>query len=274
MVLVGQLPTSDPIAASLRDGQHVVAAQAVVTTTTAAVTTTAPTAPTAPPAVETASPTSQVVSASRPAPALAPGPPPGSVRVAAIGDSVMLGAASRLQQRLGATGYIDADVSRQFGQGVGVARRIREEGQLGEVVVVHLGTNGPPRASDIDAMMRELAAVPHVLFVTCRMPRRWENEGNNTLRATPGRHPTASIVDWHGFSDGHPDWFQSDGVHLTPRGRRPMPSSWAARCRPAPAPADHDHAAAAHNRASADRRPDADDHDGAATDEFERAAGA
>jgi proteasome lid subunit RPN8/RPN11 len=209
------MPTSDPIAESLRAGQLVVAAQPIVaTTTTAAVTTSAP----PPTAAASASPATRVVSASRPVPALRAGPPPGSVTVAAIGDSVMLGAASRLQQRLGATGYIDADVSRHFAQGIDVARRMREEGRLGEVVIVHLGTNGPPKASEVDAMMRELAGVPHVLVVTCRMPRSWETETNNTLRAAASRHPTITIVDWHDFSDSHSDWFESDGVHLKPRG--------------------------------------------------------
>jgi lysophospholipase L1-like esterase len=140
------------------------------------------------------------------------------VTVAAIGDSVMLGAAPQLQNRFGGSGFIDAKVGRQFSQGVDVARQLREQGRLGQAVVVHLGTNGPPRDRDIDAMMSQLTAVPHVLLVTVRMPRQWEAATNATLRAAAGRHPTITLVDWHGYSDAHSEWFASDGVHVNSRG--------------------------------------------------------
>lgn len=206
--LVVQLPSSDPIVSSLRTGQRVVSLQTEVTTPIAVPTTTTTVAP--------------LVAAPAPPPAAVPapppGPPPGTVTVGAVGDSVMLGAAPQLQARFGATGFIDAKVGRQFSQGVDVVRQLREQGRLGEVAVVHLGTNGPPRDRDLDAMMKELAAVPHVLLVTVRMPRDWEAATNATLHAAAERHPTIQLVDWHGYSNGHPDWFASDGVHVNARG--------------------------------------------------------
>src|SRR5205807_9193797 len=120
-------------------------------------------------------------SAPAPRPQLPPGPPPGSVSVAAIGDSVMLGAAGPLQARLGPSAYIDAKISRQFADGVNVARQLREQGRLGEVAIVHLGTNGPPKASEVDSLARELGPVPHVLLVTVRVNQRWEGPTNQTL---------------------------------------------------------------------------------------------
>jgi lysophospholipase L1-like esterase len=207
-MLVADLPTRDPIVSSLRAGQRVVSLQTEATTATAPPPTTAPAAP--------------PVAAPPPPPVAAPvppaGPPPGTVTVAAIGDSVMLGAAPQLQNRLGPTGFIDARVGRQFNQGVDVARQFREQGKLGEVAVIHLGTNGPPRARDVDAIMSQLAGVPHVLLVTARMPRTWEGETNAALRAAAAKYPAIAIVDWYGYSDGHPDWFQSDGIHLRPAG--------------------------------------------------------
>jgi peptidoglycan/LPS O-acetylase OafA/YrhL len=209
-LLVSDLPRADPILASLRAGQAVVSQQVPIATTSTSVAAATPVV---------VAPVSQVVSAVRPAP-LPPavGPPPGTVTVTAIGDSVMLGAAPQLQQRLGATGYIDAELGRQFGQGVDDARKLRAEGRLGEVVIVHLGTNGPPRTSQIDALMAALEDVPHVLLVTVRMPRSWEGSTNDALRAAAARYPRVAIVDWHGLSDGHPDWFESDGIHLRQRG--------------------------------------------------------
>ena len=60
-------------------------------------------------------------------------------RYLAIGDSVMLGAASPLR----AAGFtVDAVESRQFGDYLDTLRALRDSGQVPEVVVVHLGTNG------------------------------------------------------------------------------------------------------------------------------------
>ena len=229
VVLVGffiaNLPSTDPIAASLRAGQHVVAAdsaarqtapstpagQSAQTSTVAALTGGAE----APPATQLAS---EPVSHAEPAPPPTTPPPPPPISTAAIGDSVMLGAAGPLQARLGPAGFIDAKVSRQYVEGVATARRLRDQGRLGQVVIVHLGTNGPPRPSDIDALMAALAGVPRVLFVTVRMPRTWEAQTNDVGRAGAARYPQVVLVDWYAYSDGHRDWFQSDGVHLKPIG--------------------------------------------------------
>ncbi|MBV8960587.1 MAG: hypothetical protein JO087_17595, partial [Actinobacteria bacterium] len=107
---------------------------------------------------------------------------------------------------------------RQYVEGIATARRLRDQGRLGQVVIVHLGTNGPPRPSDIDNLMATLAGVPRVLFVTVRMPRTWEAQTNDVLRAGAARYPQVVLVDWYTYSDGHRDWFQSDGVHLKPIG--------------------------------------------------------
>ena len=74
--------------------------------------------------------------------------PPAPVTV--VGDSVMVGAAPALHDRLGAKGFIDARVSRQFDDGTKVVHDLRAQGRLGRVVIVHLGNNGPVKASDVD----------------------------------------------------------------------------------------------------------------------------
>ena len=226
VVLVG-LPTVDPVAQSLKAGQRALASQARPASPAPAppeVAATAPATPAEEPATTLAPPQPAPETApgtpTAPVPALPPGPVPGTVTVTAIGDSVMLSAAGPLQERLGSTSYVDAKLSRQFAQGVGLARQLREEGRLGEVVIVHLGTNGPPRASEVDALMRELAPVPHVRLVTVRMPQKWEAATNQTLHDAALRHPSLQIVDWYAYSAGHREWFESDGTHVKRSGAR------------------------------------------------------
>ena len=219
--LVADLPNTDPIVSSLRTGQQVVSHQVDVPTTTAPPTTTTVAAAPAPAAAPVTPPP--------------PPPPAPALAAAAIGDSVMLGAAPQLQPRLGG-GVIDAAVGRQFADGVAVAKRLREEGRLAPVVVVHLGTNGPPRPSDIDALMAQFIGVQRVLLVTSRMPRKWEGATNDVLRAAPERHPIAVVVDWYAHSNGHPDWFMSDGVHLRPAGAQAFADLIASALSPPPTP--------------------------------------
>jgi hypothetical protein len=243
-VLTAALPRTDPIVSSIHDGERLVAAQAapLAPTTTAAVTTLPPTTAvptTATPATarRAIAPASTGPRPTRPpaAPRVSGGPPPGTVAVTAIGDSVMLGAARHLQARLGSTGYIDAKVSRQFGDAPGVAASLRSAGRLGEVVVVHLGTNGPPTMNQVDALMRELPE-RKVVFVTVRMPRKWEGQSNDTLRAIPGRYANARLADWYAVSAGHPEYFASDGVHVTDKGAQVYADLVGASLPPPPPP--------------------------------------
>jgi peptidoglycan/LPS O-acetylase OafA/YrhL len=252
------LPSVDPIAASLRAGEAVVSSHSVSASTsavakfdTAATTTgtTLPAADAAPPEVVArpallpppgrgrlhASP--PTTAAAAPAPA-----PPAAIPMTAVGDSVMLGAAGRLQAHLGPSAVIDAKVSRQFAEGVAEARRLRDEGRLGPVVFVHLGTNGPPRAGEVDAMVDALAGVQHVLLVNVRVDRKWEAATNRTLADGAVRHADrVKVVDWYGFSQGHRDWFMSDGTHLKPPGAEAYANLLAGGGPPPPPPAvDHD----------------------------------
>jgi hypothetical protein len=209
-----RLPTSDPIAESLAAGEKVLAAQI------SPVSTRTPSATTAQPAV--GKDAARLTAVHRPAPLPAPAPrpvlgtfKPGSVSVTAIGDSVMVGGAPALHAKLGSSGYIDAAKNRRFSEAPQIARDLRAQGRLGRVVLVHLGNNGPVKAEEVDALMHEVKGVQNVLLVTVRVNRPWQDSVNDTLRAAAGRHRSIKIVDWFGFSEGHPDWFYSDGTHLT-----------------------------------------------------------
>jgi len=141
-------------------------------------------------------------------------PPPGSVPVTAIGDSVMVAAADELHRRLGPSGYIDAKQNRYFSQAAPIIRDLRAHGALGRVVIIHLGNNGPVSHGDVDAVMGELNGVPNVLLVTVRVNASWQNSVNQTLRDAAARYPTVQLVDWYAYSAGHGDWFQGDGTHF------------------------------------------------------------
>jgi hypothetical protein len=188
------------------------------TTTTVAVTSTShpsTTVATRPPARRAPGAPSATVapttSTSRPRPLVAPATVHG---VFALGDSVMLGAAPQLRAR-GIS--VDAVESRQWETGVAILARMAAARALPPTVVVHLGTNGAISGAQFDEMMRVLAG-HRVIFLTVKEPRSWEGEVNLTLLAGSTRWRGVTLLDWHGVSTPHDDWFWSDRIHLRPQG--------------------------------------------------------
>jgi peptidoglycan/LPS O-acetylase OafA/YrhL len=135
----------------------------------------------------------------------------------ALGDSVMLGAAEELQS---AGFFVDAAVSRQMVAFLPDMQIIRDDGNFGPVVVVHLGTNGPFSQTTLDQMMAVVAGVPRVLVLTGKGDRDWIAGNNAKIRALPATYPSVTVIDWEVLSAGCPgDCFYDDGIHLPQTGQ-------------------------------------------------------
>ena len=139
--------------------------------------------------------------------------------VLAIGDSVMLGASLDLQQAFGGA-EVDAVVSRQAAAAIVVLQQRRDAGTLGDIVVLHIGSNGYVTLKQFDEMMQILSGVRVVAVVNVRVPRRWEGPNNTLFDEGVKRTSNAVLVDWYSASDPHPELFVEDGVHPQPPGRR------------------------------------------------------
>jgi hypothetical protein len=137
----------------------------------------------------------------------------------AVGDSVMLSAASELKRLLGDVD-IDAQVGRQPAAAIDVLRQRHATAQLGSIVIVHVGNNGVFAAYQIDEIMGLLANVRQVVFVNVKVPRSWESPNNITLAEKVQQYPNAILVDWHAASAHRPELFYNDGVHIRPEGIR------------------------------------------------------
>ncbi|HLT68845.1 MAG TPA: acyltransferase family protein [Acidimicrobiales bacterium] len=174
----------------------------------AAPSTTTPAAPD--PAAGTTIPTTDVPAPSSPAGAHVP--------TTAVGDSVMVGAAPVLAERLGPALTVDAEVGRQMEDAAAVVRDLAAAGRLGEVVVLHLGNNGPFDAGLLDEVLATIGPERKVLLVTVAVPRRWEGEVNRQLAAAADRHPNVVLLDWRGLATTEPGLTREDGYHLTAAG--------------------------------------------------------
>jgi len=131
----------------------------------------------------------------------------------------MLGAQTSLRRFLGDRLQMDANVSRHFTEGLDVVRRLHDAGQLGDIVVIHLGTNGSIPEDQLDEMLRLLSGVKRVVVVNTRVDRPWEQPDNDAIAAAVPRYPNAVLLDWYSAASQHPEYLAQDGVHLSEAGQ-------------------------------------------------------
>jgi peptidoglycan/LPS O-acetylase OafA/YrhL len=216
VALVARTGTVDPIAESLLAGEQVLAEQE---------TGVAPGASAKPKVSATPVAVSGKGNQAAGRPVAAPGklptakgPKRGSVKLSAVGDSVMLGAAEKMKSRFGAKSYISAKKNRRWSEAKNVVREFRVHNHLGRVLILHLGNNGPMKAEDVEAVLRQARPAEEILLVTVRVSKPWQKAVNDTLRQQAKKHAHVEIVDWNKASGGHRDWFYSDGTHVNPKG--------------------------------------------------------
>jgi peptidoglycan/LPS O-acetylase OafA/YrhL len=166
-------------------------------------------------------PTEPVVAAVAPTPA---GPPPCPVQVSkpqmtAVGDSVLVAGAEKMEEYIGEGLYISASIGRQAVQVPAILRERRQAGTLGSIVIIQIGANGYVTDEDFNDIMAELKEVRAVIFINVRVPKEWERANNTTLATDVKRYPNAVVLDWYGISAGHPEYLKDDGVHPYQVGR-------------------------------------------------------
>ena len=133
--------------------------------------------------------------------------------VTAIGDSVMLDYQTALEQDVpGVT--VDASVSRQWSAGKTLVQQLKASGQLGAVVIIGLGTNGPISTTDFNTMMSLLSGASRVVFVNVHVDRTWQDPNNTVLAAGVARYPNAVLVDWNTLAAQNTGWLYSTATHL------------------------------------------------------------
>ncbi len=134
-------------------------------------------------------------------------------RVTVVGDSVTIDAAPSLQALIPGC-VVDAQVGEQWETGVASLAALRSEGELGDVVVVALGTNGPVSTSEFAQMMTTLSGVSRVVIVTNHAPDYWEEQNNAMFFAEARHYPTVRIADWDAAAKANPGWLYSDDTHM------------------------------------------------------------
>ena len=131
----------------------------------------------------------------------------------------MLGARSILKEVIPGT-KVDAAVSRYPGAFIGKLKRYVAGNRLAPIVVLHPGTNGVLPESMMREMLDILVNSPRVVVVNTNMPRSWRDPNNKVIEDVVPDYPNAVLADWRAASSDQPEYFASDGIHLTQSGAR------------------------------------------------------
>jgi hypothetical protein len=86
-------------------------------------------------------------------------------------------------------------------------------------VVIALGANGAVSHGDVTGALEILGHERLLVLVTPRELGGGSGSDAQLIRAEGRRHPErVRVLDWVAYSAGHPDWFEPDGLHVSPRG--------------------------------------------------------
>jgi peptidoglycan/LPS O-acetylase OafA/YrhL len=146
-------------------------------------------------------------------PALRPAKHP--PRIIALGDSVMIGAASNLAARLGPGFSMNAKVGRQASEFVELVQQLRREGHHPNALIIQMGNNGPLYGEDMEAIQKATPEVGEVFLINDHAPVSWIDESNHALAEAGEDWPHTTLIDWAAVAAENEDQLW-DGIHLKP----------------------------------------------------------
>jgi peptidoglycan/LPS O-acetylase OafA/YrhL len=116
-------------------------------------------------------------------------------RITALGDSVMLAASPQLYEQFPGI-IVDATVSRQMDAAPDLVQAYLSAGQLRDVVLLALGTNGPIDLGTLEQVRAIVGPDRMLVLVNVQAPRDWTDGVNQTIEAFAGRYRNVELANW------------------------------------------------------------------------------
>ncbi len=140
----------------------------------------------------------------------------------AIGDSVMVGASSRLRD-VGIE--VDAEVGRLAHQAIAILVEQTKRYGVRDTVIFHGVGTGFIDAKGFQKLIAAAEGVRHLIVLTRQFPPRepllsYERDTNKMLREEAAKYDWVTLVDWNEITDGREDEVSWDGTHLNALGRQ------------------------------------------------------
>ena len=132
------------------------------------------------------------------------------------GDSVILGIRSAIAE-IRPLLVINARVGRAAPELLQEMSRDLEKA-AGSTVVMDLGNNDLLTEETVRAIFELVKESSKVIVVNTAVPRPYRDANNELIARLATEYANVKVVDWNAISDGRPEYFAPDGVHLVPTG--------------------------------------------------------
>ena len=132
------------------------------------------------------------------------------------GDSVILGVRAKLERQVHIS-LINARVGRQAPELL-AAMGVDQISVPESPIVFNLGNNNKLSLETVSEIFETVKNQPQIVVVNTAVPRSWRDENNKIIATVAANYPNVKLVDWNKISEGKPQLFAPDGVHLSPLG--------------------------------------------------------
>ena len=143
-------------------------------------------------------------------------PNPSSEGIWLTGDSVILGIRTSLNE-VAPVSLINARIGRQAPELLDVMKR--DKAVAGDSpIIFNLGNNGLLQEEVVREIFELVKSQSSIIVVNTAVPRPWRDSNNSLLSQVVSQYPNVRLIDWNSISEGRPEYFAPDGVHLVPAG--------------------------------------------------------
>ena len=133
-----------------------------------------------------------------------------------LADSVLLGNREYIEETIDGT-YVDAEGSRLLEKAPEIIKEIDDEGNLGDIVAIALGTNAveDPEES-LEKIVKDLPKGKKLIFISCYDSRYDQpHRVSQAMKKVSEKYKFITYMPWEELAMDHPEFYYgTDGVHF------------------------------------------------------------
>ena len=137
-----------------------------------------------------------------------------NTRVIGVGDSVLLDATREFYNKF-PKGYFDGKINRTISKAREVLTHLKNNGKLGNIVILCLSTNGDYSDKQNTEMMK-IIGNRKVYWINAAGPD--DPKFNEKFANFAKNYPNIHIIEWDKFAKSHPEYLEPDKIHPNYKG--------------------------------------------------------
>ena len=123
-----------------------------------------------------------------------------------IGDTMLLAMAQEIPT-LYPNAVISANRDLQVYELGGMIDQLKQQKQLGDIIVLMVGSNGAYTKGQLDVVLKNIGMDKQIFLVSNTINRTWQHEINQIANQLADKYSNVYYIDWKTEASTHPDWF-------------------------------------------------------------------